>query len=500
MQGFLSIPLPLTRSTMPDLPIPVSTAPAGAIVPVILSGGAGSRLWPHSREKYPKQLLPLVSDRSMIQDTVLRVAGGEGFAAPLIVCNNEHRFVIAEQMAQIGVAPAAIVLEPMGRNTAPAVAVAARLAQAADAGALLLVLPADHAILDETAFQAAVATGTLAAQAGHLVTFGITPTAPETGYGYIEAGQPVAAVPGAFHIARFTEKPARAVAEAYLADGRHAWNSGMFLFAARTFLEELERWAPEVLRAADQAIAAASRDLDFLRLGADAFAVAPGISIDYAVMEKTERAVVVPAEMGWTDVGAWSALWQIAPKDAAGNVALGDVMLVDSSDCYVRSPHALTAVVGVKDVVVVATEDAVLVADRSRVQDVKTIVDRLKSAGRSEPLEHKRVYRPWGFYQGVHAGDGFQVKRITVHPGRKLSLQKHQHRSEHWVVVHGTAVVTVDDTVRTLNANQSIYIPLGAVHRLENPGPGDLHLIEVQTGSYLGEDDIVRLEDTYGRT
>lgn len=475
------------------------TGGRGAITPVLLSGGAGSRLWPLSRERYPKQLLSLCGEHTMIQDTALRVSDAAAFAAPIVVCNQEHRFAIAEQLQQVGITPSHLVLEPFGRNTAPAAAVAARLALANDPDALLLLLPADHVIMDLAAFRKAVDAASVAARAGHLVTFGISPTAPETGYGYIQKGARLDGEGEVFRVERFTEKPKREVAEGYLAAGTHVWNSGMFLFAASAYLAELEMHAPEVLAGADAALNASTRDLDFLRLNPATFEQVPNLSIDYAVMEKTRHAAVVPADLGWTDVGAWSALWDIAAKDADGNVTLGDAVMVDTRNSYVRSEVGLTALVGVDDVIVVVTDDAVLVADRNKVQDVKTVVERLKAAGRSEPLEHKRVYRPWGYYQSVHAGTGFQVKRITVYPGRKLSLQMHNHRAEHWVVVQGTASVTVGDSVKAVNANESVYIPLRAVHRLENVGTDDLHLIEVQTGGYLGEDDIIRLEDNYGR-
>lgn len=472
------------------------TAP---IVPLLLSGGAGSRLWPLSRELYPKQLLNLCSDRSMLQDTALRVADANHFAAPLVICNQEHRFVIAEQLRQISVAPAAIVLEPVGRNTAPAVAVAARLALEVDPSALLLVLPADHLVRDTAAFMAAVERAAAAARNGYLVTFGIRPTSPETGYGYIRRGAEVAACEGVYRVERFVEKPGKEVAEAYVADGRHDWNSGMFLFPAARFLEELERFEPAVVMAVDRAMRDGRRDLDFFRLEEDAFAASPGISVDYAVMERTEAAVVVPADMGWTDVGAWSALWEVGGKDDSGNVRVGDVITVGAHNCYIRSEDILTAVVGVDDVVVVVTEDAVLVAGRDHVQDVKTVVERLKRDGRREPLSHRRVHRPWGFYQTLHSGERFQVKRLTIAPGARLSLQKHYHRAEHWVVVNGTAMVTRGDEQVLLRENESIHIPLGIVHRLENPGKVPVNLIEVQSGAYLDEDDIVRLDDSYGR-
>ncbi|MGQ9369719.1 mannose-1-phosphate guanylyltransferase/mannose-6-phosphate isomerase [Azospirillum sp. ST 5-10] len=467
------------------------------IVPVLLSGGSGSRLWPMSRELYPKQLLPLCSDRSMLQDTARRIADPALFAPPLVVCNHEHRFVIAEQMRQIGVAPGAIVLEPVGRNTAAACAVAALAAD--DPDAVILVLPADHLIQDVDAFAAAVGRAAAAAADGYLVTFGIAPTAPETGYGYIRQGQPLAGHDGVFRVAAFIEKPDRAVAEGFVAGGEHVWNSGMFLFPVGRFLEEMGRYAPAVLDAARRALEGGQSDLDFLRLDAAAFADAPAISVDYAVMEKTAMAAVVPCQLGWTDVGAWSALWEIGAKDADGNVSVGDVVTEGARNCYVRSDRHLTAVVGVDDAVVVVTDDAVLVAGRDRVQSVKAVVERLKAAGRPEPVSHRTVHRPWGTYRSLDTGYRFQVKCLTVVPGARLSLQMHHHRAEHWVVVQGTALVTRGDERLMVYENQSVYIPMGTVHRLENPGKLPLSIIEVQSGAYLGEDDIVRLEDTYGR-
>lgn len=470
------------------------------LVPVILSGGAGLRLWPLSRQLYPKQLLPLVSDRTMIQDTVSRVGGGGRFAAPLIICNEEHRFIIAEQVRALGIEPAAIVLEPEGKNTAPAAAVAAHLLAENDPDARMLILPADHAITNGDAFRAAIETAAAAVSDGALATFGIKPDRPETGYGYIEQGAAFNGHDGAYAVSRFVEKPQRSVAEAYLAGGRHYWNSGMFLFPVRGYLDELRRHNPEIVERCSEALNRGRRDLDFFRLDKAAFSSCPADSIDYAVMEKTDRAVVVPADIGWTDVGSWAALWDIGDKDDNGNVLIGDTAAEETEGCYVRSENDhLIATIGVKDLVVVATDDVVLVADKARAQDVKTIVNRLKAEGREQAVSHRRVYRPWGYYQTVHDGQRFQVKRITVYPGQKLSLQKHFHRAEHWVVVNGTGIVTRDNEEILLKENESIYIPLGAVHRLENPGKVELSLIEVQSGSYLGEDDIVRLEDTYGR-
>lgn len=471
------------------------------IVPVLLSGGSGSRLWPLSRELYPKQFLNLcAADRSMVQETALRVGDADRFADPLMICNQEHRFLVAEQLRQSGVMPRGIVLEPMGRNTAAACAVAALMVGEKDPGALLLILPADHQIRDRAAFLAAVDVAAQAAGAGRLVTFGITPTAPETGYGYIRRGARLDTVDGAYDVAAFVEKPTQAVAQSYLDSGDYAWNSGMFLFPAGLLLAELERHAPAVVDACRQALATGKSDLDFFRLDSGAFAAAPSISIDYAVMERTAAAAVVPCELGWTDVGAWSALWEIADKDGAGNVGIGDVLLEGARDCYVRSENHLTAVVGMENAMVVVVDDAVLVADRTRAQDVKKVVDRLKKEGRGEALNHRKVHRPWGSYQSLHVGDRFQVKSLTIAPGARLSLQKHYHRAEHWVVVNGTALVTRDQEQTMVFENQSIYIPIGAVHRLENPGRVPLTIIEVQSGSYLGEDDIVRLEDSYGRS
>lgn len=467
------------------------------LVPVILSGGSGTRLWPLSRELHPKQFLPLVGDRTMVQDTVARLQGLEA-AAPIVVCNAHHRFLVAEQLRAAGTPAAQIILEPVGRNTAPAVAIAALAALAASAGedAHLLVMPADHCLRDVEAFQAAVRVGATAAAAGHLVTFGVVPTAAETGYGYIRR----AAGPGpAYPIAEFVEKPDAARAASYLASGDYLWNSGMFLFSARRYLEELATFHPTMLAACEAAYDGAHRDLDFVRLGVEEFARCPGDSIDYAVMEKTRSAVVVPLEAGWSDVGSWSSLHDSLPADAAGNVTRGDVVTTDTIGCYLYSSERLVATVGLVDHVVVETKDAVLVAPKNRVQDVKTLVAQLKAADRSEPSLHREVFRPWGSYDSVDQGDRFQVKRLVVNPGATLSLQMHHHRAEHWIVVSGTAEITCDDRVFLLSENQSTYIPVGARHRIRNPGRVPLHIIEVQSGSYLGEDDIVRFEDNYGR-
>lgn len=468
------------------------------IIPVILSGGTGTRLWPVSRKAYPKQFWPLVSERTMLQETAGR-ATGQGFAPPIVVANEEHRFIIAEQLRESGVANARILLEPVGRNSAPAITAAAVLAAESDPDALLWMMAADAAIADPAALSAVLAIAARAACEGYIVTFGMQPANPETGYGYIERGEALAGHDGAFRLAGFVEKPNTAAAEKMIADGRHLWNSGMFMFTARTILTEMERFAPEVMRAVRASFDSRRTDLDFIRLDTEAFSMAPDISLDYAVAEKTDHAVVVPADFGWSDVGSWATLWEVAEKDADGNAIHGDGVIEDSMRCYVRSDGKLTAVLGLQDVVVVTTPDAVLVTHRSRTQDVKRVVDRLKRDRRPEAESHNRCYRPWGFYEGLIQSDRFQVKRIVVLPGHKLSLQKHFHRAEHWVVVAGSAIVTRDAETMLVRENESIYLPLGCTHRLENPGRIPLTLIEVQSGAYLGEDDIVRFEDTYGR-
>jgi mannose-1-phosphate guanylyltransferase/mannose-6-phosphate isomerase len=468
------------------------------IIPVILSGGSGTRLWPVSRESFPKQFWPLISDRSMIQETASR-ALGEGFGPPILVCNQEHRFLVAEQMRLLGVEGARIVLEPVGRNSAPAITAAALLVAEHSPDAVLWMMAADSAIQDLSALHDVLAIAAETARTGRVVTFGMRPTAPETGYGYIEVGDRLDGLEGANILTRFIEKPDAATAARLVAGGQHMWNSGMFVFTAATLIAEMEAHAPDVVDAVRTAVAQRADDLDFVRLDPVAFAACPNISIDYAVAERTARAAVVPTDIGWSDVGSWGALWDLGGKDAAGNVTVGDVLLEGSSNCYVRSDGIVTAVVGLEDAVVVVTEDAVLAMHRDRAQDVKKVVDRLKLAGRHEAVAHNRVYRPWGFYESLIQGDRFQVKRIVVTPGHKLSLQKHFHRAEHWVVVNGSAIVTRDSETMLVRENESIYLPLGCVHRLENPGRIPLTLIEVQSGSYLGEDDIVRLEDTYGR-
>jgi len=467
------------------------------LTPVILSGGAGTRLWPLSRELYPKQLLALTGERTLIQQTALRLEGLSA-AAPVVVCNEAHRFLVAEQLREIHIIPQSIVLEPIGRNTAPAIALAAHAALKAAGAAdpLLLVLPADHVMRDVPAFQKAVHTALGSAEAGKLVTFGVVPSSPETGYGYIQRGSPVG---GAFAIARFVEKPDAVRAEQFVGSGEYYWNSGMFLFRARRYLEELERLAPQIAHACSEAFASARSDLDFTRIERDRFEACPADSIDYAVMEKTRDAVVVPLDAGWSDIGSWAALHAACEADAHGNVVRGDVICEDSAGCYFYAESRLVSAVGLKDHVVIETKDAVLVAPKDRVQDVKKLVYRLKEAGRYEHSLHREVFRPWGSYDSIESGPRFQVKRLKVKPGAVLSLQLHHHRAEHWVVVSGTARITRGDEVFLLEENQSTYIPIGVRHRIENPGKIALHIIEIQSGSYLGEDDIVRLEDQYGR-
>ena len=471
---------------------------SGSIVPVILSGGAGSRLWPLSRKALPKQLLALAGKQTMIQETAARARGG-AFAAPIVISGQDHRFLVAEQLRAAGIDDARIILEPAGRNTAPAAAIAALKVLEDDPEGLLLLMPSDHVIADRQAFQAAVGVAAKAAREGALVTFGIMPTAPHTGYGYIKAGPAVAGIAGAATVARFVEKPDRATAESYLAEGGYYWNSGMFLFSAAAFLAEMERLEPQMLACCRDALTHAHRDMDFIRLGEVAFLACPSQSIDYAVMEHARNAVVVPADLGWNDVGSWQSLWDIAGKSGDGNALLGDVLTEKARNSYIRSEGPLIAAIGVEDMVIVATKDAVLVSRHDAAQDVKKIVEQLEASGRDQHIFHTVVHRPWGSYECIDSGARFQVKRIVVKPGAKLSLQMHHHRAEHWVVVSGTALVTCGDRQLLVQENESTYIPLGTTHRLENPGKVPLHLIEVQSGAYLGEDDIVRFEDNYGR-
>lgn len=468
--------------------------------PVIVAGGAGMRLWPLSRSNYPKQFLALTSDMTMLQQTLLRLTGLV-HQAPLLICNEDHRFIAAEQVRQLGLTDVAILLEPVGRNTAPAIALAALQAIKQNADAVLLVLAADHAIADEAAFRTAVQQAEPLAAAGQLVTFGIVPHCAETGYGYIRRG--VAAGVG-FQVDRFVEKPNLAMAEQYVASGEYYWNSGMFMCRADRYLALLARYQPLMLNACQEAMAELTPDLDFIRIKKAAFAACPDNSIDYAIMEPLSRdepasIVVLPLAAGWNDVGGFAALWQMSEKDLHGNALQGDVLAHNTQHCFVRTEQQLVATVGVENLVVICTKDAVLVAHKDQAQDVKHIVAQLKANARSEAASHREVYRPWGKYDSVDTGERFQVKRITVNPGAKLSVQMHHHRAEHWIVVSGTAKVTIDGQEQFLTENQSVYIPITAVHALENSGKVPLELIEVQSGSYLGEDDIVRFDDIYGR-
>jgi mannose-1-phosphate guanylyltransferase / mannose-6-phosphate isomerase len=467
------------------------------IHPVILSGGAGTRLWPLSRASYPKQLLKLSSQRTMLQDTVARGLIDVGFAAPLLVCNEDHRFLVDDQLQQIGIKPQAILLEPKARNTGPAIAAAALWLLARDPDALMLVQPSDHVIASPADFHRAVMRGVAAAQEGRLVTFGIKPVRPDTGYGYIQSGEALS--DGVFGVDRFVEKPDRETAQRFLDSGAFFWNSGIFLLSARAYLGELSRINPAMLEACERAVRDGQEDLAFFRLSAEPFGEAPSLSIDHAVMEHTSRAAVVPVDMAWSDVGSWPALRDIATADGDGNVLQGDVLAERMTNSYIRSEGRLVAAVGLDNVVVVATDDAVLVADADSAAEVSGIVAKLRGQNRSESQQHVTCHRPWGHYRSVDAGDRFQVKRITVKPGAKLSLQKHYHRAEHWVVVHGTAMVQRGEERMLVRENESVYIPIGTEHRLENPGKLPLQLIEVQSGPYLGEDDIVRVSDSYGR-
>jgi mannose-1-phosphate guanylyltransferase/mannose-6-phosphate isomerase len=465
---------------------------SATIHPVILSGGSGTRLWPLSREHYPKQLLQLVGEGTLLQQTVNRLTGLQNVADPIVVCNEEHRFLIGEQIRQVGRRAASIILEPVGRNTCPAVTLAALSLADQAPDSLLLVMPADHVIKDNAAFHASVSAALPLAEDGRLVTFGIVPASPASGYGYIRKGAGNA-------VAEFVEKPDAATARRYVDSGNYLWNSGIFLMRASAWLEELRRYAPDILKQCQTALTGGKQDGEFYRVAVDAFHQCRSDSIDYAVMEKTDRAAVVPLDAGWSDVGAWSTLWEVSAQDENGNVAQGDTCLHHVQNSLFLAQHRLVAAVGVKDLVVIETADAVLIANKDHAQDVKYIVDRLKSQKRSEHITHRRVYRPWGSYEGVDIGERFQVKRLTVKPGAALSLQMHHHRAEHWVVVRGTARVTRDQETFMLTENQSTYIPVGARHRLENPGTIPLEIVEVQSGGYLGEDDIVRFEDIYDR-
>jgi mannose-1-phosphate guanylyltransferase/mannose-6-phosphate isomerase len=466
-----------------------------SLLPVILAGGSGTRLWPLSRKHYAKQYLALGGDKTMLQETVERL-GNLAHLPPLLICNEDSRFLAAEQMRQMGRADATILLEPAGRNTAPAIALGALEALAGGDDPILLVMPADHKIHDSAAFLVAAQTGMDLAADGKLVTFGITPTHPETGYGYIRSGAPVSK---AFTVDAFVEKPDLATAEGYLEAGGYYWNSGIFMFRASRYIEELGKFRKDILKACQDAFAGKQADLDFLRFDKEAFLACPEDSIDYAVMEKTEESVVVPLDAGWSDIGSWAALWEASPKDADGNCEIGDVISLNGTGNYINAESRLVTAVGLEDMVIVETKDTVFVAPKNKVQDIKALVENLKKSNRAEVDFHREVYRPWGKYDSVDMGGRYQVKRITVNPGAKLSIQKHHHRAEHWVVVTGTARVTKGSENILLTENQSIYIPLGEIHALENPGKMPLELIEVQTGSYLGEDDIVRFEDRYGR-
>lgn len=469
------------------------------ILPVILAGGSGTRLWPLSRELYPKQLIDMYNEHTMLQNTVLRLNGIKDLGAPIVVCNEAHRFMTAEQLRKIEVAPHTILLEPVGRNTAPAIALAALKALETKEDPILLVLPADHVIERVDAFHTAVTAGLTLAQKDKLITFGVIPDTPETGYGYIKKGEILDRDTGASKIERFVEKPDRGTAEGYIKSGEFCWNSGMFMFRASAIVKELEIHAPDMIKPCEDVIAKGAQDLDFFRLSREGFKDIPSDSIDYAVMEKTSNGIVIPFDGGWNDLGSFDALWQTGHKDTDLNVIQGDVLTHDVTQSYIKSESSLIAAVGVHKFVIVETKDAILVSPRDRVQDVKKIVKQLKDKNRDESVTHRKVYRPWGSYETIDIESRFQVKRITVKPGAKLSLQKHYHRAEHWTVVSGTAIITRGDEEMLLKEDESSYIPLGTLHRLENPGRIPLELIEVQSGSYLGEDDIVRFDDVYGR-
>lgn len=469
-----------------------------SLYPVILSGGSGSRLWPLSREHYPKPLLPLVSGQTLLQDTACRLDEINDLADAVYVCNEEHRFLLAEQVAQLGKQPATIILEPEGRNTAPALTLAALFLLQKDPHAMMIVMPADHVIKETASFVAAVQQGRASAESGKLVTFGIVPDSAETGYGYIQRGSGDA-VNGVYPVGQFVEKPDIETAEQYLAAGDYFWNSGIFLMRADKWLQEMTDKRPDIVASCQAAMEAGKQDSDFFRIEQDSFRACPSDSIDYAVMEKTSDAVVIPVSAGWSDVGAWPALWNVCPRDESGNVIQGDVIAHDTNNAFLLAQHRCLATVGLDNIIVIETADAVLVASKDKAQDVKEIVSHLKKEQRDECKVHREVFRPWGSYQGIDAGQRFQVKRLSVKPGAQLSLQMHHHRAEHWVVVKGTARVTCGDQVFNLHENESTYIPIGEKHRLENPGEIPLEIIEIQSGSYLGEDDIVRFEDIYDR-
>lgn len=468
-----------------------------SLIPVVLCGGTGSRLWPLSRESYPKQFLRLDGGASLLQQTMQRLAGITGIGSPTLVCNESSRFLVAEQLREIDIRSATIMLEPMRRNTAPAIAVAALHALTVAEDPLLLILPSDHVIKDGAAFNAAIEVAKRAAMDGDLVTFGINPRSAETGYGYIRCAEGARGSKQA--VLAFAEKPDKSTAEQYLASGEYYWNSGMFLFRASRYIEELERYQPAIIAACREAVALAKKDYDFIRLDSDAYAASPDNSIDYAVMEHTTKASMVAMEAGWSDIGSWASVWELADKDSGNNATQGDVVLQDCQDCLVHGTSRLIAAVGVRNTIIIETDDALLILGADCAQDTKTLVTQLQHSKRSEAVEHRKVFRPWGSYDAIGTGDRFQVKRITVKPNAKLSLQMHHHRAEHWVVVSGTAKVTKGDDEFLLHENQSTYIPLGVVHSLENPGKIPLEIIEIQSGAYLGEDDIVRLQDQYGR-
>lgn len=490
------------RIVQPDSAPDVDSARPN-IIPVVLAGGSGTRLWPMSRAMYPKQVVPFFGGKNetFLGTTLKRLGSSRGFAAPIVMCNNDHRFLVKAEADRVGIAPRAIILEPIARNTAAAIAVAALYSELNDPGAILVVMPSDHVLHDEPGFIENVRRAATVAATGTLVLFGVKPTEPHTGYGYIRQGAPLEDCDGAaFTVDAFCEKPDRGVAEKYIAAGGHYWNSGIFVMSARAFLDELAAFEPAILEAARAALHRAADDVGFLRLDHDAFAAARNISVDYAVMEKTSHAAVLPFDGGWSDAGSWDSLWHMAPHDAAGNYVCGEAILEDTSDCYVHSGSALVATIGVKDLIIVDTADALLVADKSRSQEVSKIVTQLRQSNRREHEQHLRNLRPWGYFQSLNAGPRFQVKLLHVAPGAKLSLQMHHHRSEHWTVVQGTAKVAVGDVDQIVRENESVYISATQWHRLENPGKVPLEVIEVQIGSYLGEDDIVRSDDVYHRS